>query len=1396
MAGNTQQPKPGAGNVSPTVQTARTPAPKVPEPASKGGVPEGKKPRREAEPASENLLEGLANATRAAQDLSHEALLRDAPRIAVNGVEYPSVGGIPLLAKLGQGGMGAVYYGIHPRLQSEVAIKILPPHLVNDHPDLAKRFQREARLAARIESPHVCRVIDVDIDGELHYLLMEYVSGETSRTYLKMVKERGQAALSELEAVQIVAAATAGLAVAHRNGVVHRDIKPDNIMIPRALTPDRTFDFKNSKLMDLGVARAEGDRHADEISVLTRTQTSLGTPGYMAPEQVIDAKRAGKPSDVFSMGATLYTLLTGTQPFARETTMLTMMATINDPHKPLSRVRSDISSGLCALVDQCLAKKPEERFPDADALLRQMKECATSNSIFAGSAVQLGMPASPALDVGPPGGGIKIKVGREPGQPGAAPPPAAPAPVKSQQTIKVQINPQVGPGHRLAAHGSGRGLIFVGAAAAAALVLAALGFLALRKHKLSDDDKQFLARVTQKMQENSLDEGELDEAESKLSALLRKFPSEEASIKPPLDGIVKLKQPAEPGAVTRHAKLIGEARKSIEAADAEDAKWRLQLAKDLKVSGKNARQLEKAVADGIAALENRKKFDEKLKEVAGLEQSGDLQKAVEVLNTALSLLPGDDPEAKKADHKLTELRKNIAAAERQGKAKDKLAEARKLGNDKPEQAAGLVDEVLKEFPGTNDPLNQEAKKLALSLKEAATEMQRRKDCDKLIQEATQALEDKRYGDANKKALEAQNMLVAGKENEVTGLLAKIEPLLKDEEKKNAAEQIRKEREKKLAETLTAAEGQEAKGQLEEALATLKPVLAAAPEHEKATTIQKRVLAALEDRRKAEEQKEQKRKEKDFENSLSLATQLATGGSASDLDEADKNLAEARKLFPGDKDREDKLSAVQAKITARREEFKDKAAYSDLLTKVREALRTGKSQEAQQQLAQALKSPFRDNKVEDLKKRVEDLVKYDTSVAKGNEYATAAENLNADAYDEKITQYKLALAEYDKAKELAKELEGVAPTPPREAEVKQKLGKANTDKAELARQQELAKQKAEEEKKTKADAESAYGKMKGTVEALSLTSEVGVFTAAQRELNNYKASYKDDTRTPDLEKSFNQKKLDRVNALFEGLGLLLAKPGGEAEADGKLADAAKLQPDDARLKTAQEKLAAVKQYSALMQTGKTAEEKGQLPEAQQKYTDAAALLPKFGDAEKKAKEVADVLAASAAKKREADAAAKRKSDFSDLDKALLAKDAGKAQSLFNAFSQQYKDDPEIPNLRSRLDKIVEEAKPAPKPSEPKVVPPAAVEHDADLAALRSKVGLGGNAEHESAGEGREPASAKWSKKKYDEVLGMYENFVRKYPNDPQKGSLRDEIDKHKPRRSSEGQGGGSKGEGTE
>jgi formylglycine-generating enzyme required for sulfatase activity len=291
----------------------------------------------------------------------------------------PRAGDVALVRRIGVGGMGAVYRGEHPRLGT-VAVKILPFTLIEKEPSLKDRFLAEGRTASSLSSPHVVRVHAVGVEGATHYLVMEFVDGESAAARLERA---GAGGLPEAEAVDIAIAAVRGLAEAHAHGIVHRDLKPANVLIPGGRAAD-------AKLADLGLARPL----AGDGTVGTASSVTLGSPGFIAPEQALDSRKADRRSDVFSAGATLYALLTGTPPFRGATAFGALMeAALKDPD-PLPET---VSAPVRTIVARCLSKESSRRYADAGELLAALEEArgarpaAGPRSILAKAALAAGI---------------------------------------------------------------------------------------------------------------------------------------------------------------------------------------------------------------------------------------------------------------------------------------------------------------------------------------------------------------------------------------------------------------------------------------------------------------------------------------------------------------------------------------------------------------------------------------------------------------------------------------------------------------------------------------------------------------------------------------------------------------------------------------------------------------------------------------------------------------------------------------------------------------------------------------------------------------------------------------------------------------------------------------------
>jgi serine/threonine protein kinase/CheY-like chemotaxis protein len=333
----------------------------------------------DSEPASLQTDSALPlSRTLAVEDLSGDDLLRGVPREMFSGRSVPRLGKVFLLARIGKGGMGSVYYGAHASLDIDIAVKILPNTLAAQEPTLVKRFYREAKIAARVRSPHLVDVFDVDQQHGLIFLVMEFVHGLSAAQHLLQVKASGSKGLDERDATEIVYASLRGLEALHANGFVHRDLKPGNILIPFKRDGEG-LDFSATRLADLGLARDEAGPTDGEP--LTAAFSAMGTVGYMPPEQIQDARKAGKPADVFSAGATLYTLLTGRTPFLGKTAWDIMKHTVETPHVSLRDIRSDVSFPIVKIIDRCLAKNAAERYADAATLLQALARIRPSRVI-------------------------------------------------------------------------------------------------------------------------------------------------------------------------------------------------------------------------------------------------------------------------------------------------------------------------------------------------------------------------------------------------------------------------------------------------------------------------------------------------------------------------------------------------------------------------------------------------------------------------------------------------------------------------------------------------------------------------------------------------------------------------------------------------------------------------------------------------------------------------------------------------------------------------------------------------------------------------------------------------------------------------------------------------------
>ena len=283
-----------------------------------------------------------------------------------------------VLGLVGLGGMGAVYKAEHRLMERLVALKVINRSLLQNAAAV-ERFRREVRAAAKLSHPNIVTAFDAEQEGELHYLVMEFVDGlSLDRVIAKM------GPLQVPQACQLIRQAALGLQHAHERGMVHRDIKPQNLMVTRK---------GQLKILDFGLARFAAERapidspsgEADaDSSTTTKAGMILGTPDYIAPEQVSDARAADIRADIYSLGCTLYFLLAGEPPFAKETILQKLASHAHEAPQPLRARRDDIPVELDAVLAKMLAKNPAERYQTPGELAKDLSALA-KGQITAGS---------------------------------------------------------------------------------------------------------------------------------------------------------------------------------------------------------------------------------------------------------------------------------------------------------------------------------------------------------------------------------------------------------------------------------------------------------------------------------------------------------------------------------------------------------------------------------------------------------------------------------------------------------------------------------------------------------------------------------------------------------------------------------------------------------------------------------------------------------------------------------------------------------------------------------------------------------------------------------------------------------------------------------------------------
>ena len=278
-------------------------------------------------------------------------VIRDAINPAEAGRSRNQIEGYRLLSRLGSGAMGSVYKALHAKLDILVALKVLRVELAKSKTQV-QRLKREAQLAARLNHPNIVRSLDVGESNGFHYFAMEFVDGPTARGLIR------DARMKEKDALRIVLCVARALEHAHANGVIHRDIKPANIMISKGGAQRGIV-----KLGDFGLARGQGP------SELTLEHAAIGTPQYLAPEQAASAANASPRSDLFSLGATLYHLVTGQPPFTGENLAEIFGKVIQGRFEPPELVVDDLSIDTLYLIHRLMRPNPRDRYSSAAELV-------------------------------------------------------------------------------------------------------------------------------------------------------------------------------------------------------------------------------------------------------------------------------------------------------------------------------------------------------------------------------------------------------------------------------------------------------------------------------------------------------------------------------------------------------------------------------------------------------------------------------------------------------------------------------------------------------------------------------------------------------------------------------------------------------------------------------------------------------------------------------------------------------------------------------------------------------------------------------------------------------------------------------------------------------------------
>lgn len=272
-----------------------------------------------------------------------------------------TIGKFKLLERVGVGGMGQVFLCEHMYMKKRVAVKVLPPAKA-DQPAALGRFYREARAAGSLDHANIVRTHDIDQDGNLHFIVMDYIDGPN---LLDTVKKFG--AMDVNRAVSYIKQAAQGLDYAFRNHLIHRDIKPGNILVDRRGV---------ARILDMGLARFIND-HGDQLTIKYDDKIVLGTADYVAPEQVANSHSVDIRADIYALGATLYFLLAGHPPFPTGTVSQKLLWHRTKDATPIRQIRPDVPEGLAVVIGKMMAKDPKARYQTPAQVAAELEQYIT-----------------------------------------------------------------------------------------------------------------------------------------------------------------------------------------------------------------------------------------------------------------------------------------------------------------------------------------------------------------------------------------------------------------------------------------------------------------------------------------------------------------------------------------------------------------------------------------------------------------------------------------------------------------------------------------------------------------------------------------------------------------------------------------------------------------------------------------------------------------------------------------------------------------------------------------------------------------------------------------------------------------------------------------------------------